>query len=61
MRPPIKKNKIYVKFRNGNKIVETYVENHEERKDLYELIKEEVFGKPDAKKKIGFTQDNEEE
>ncbi len=55
----IPKNKIYVKFRNGTKIVETYVDSHEERKDLYELIKEEVFGKPEDKKRIGFTNNEE--
>lgn len=53
MRIP-KKNKVYVKFRNGNRVVETYVENNKERKDLFELIKEEVFGKKDKDSKIGF-------
>ena len=49
------RNKIYVKFRNGQKMVETYVDDNEERKDLFELIKEEVFGKSDDDKKvIGF-------
>jgi hypothetical protein len=55
-----KKNKIYIKFRNGNKIVETYVDTHEERTNLYELIKEEVFGKTD-KRKIGFNVDDEDD
>ena len=57
MKNPLRRNKIYVKFRNGQKIVETYVDNNEQRKDLYELIKEEVFGKSDNGKNTvtGFT------
>ena len=55
----IPRNKIYVKFRNGQKIVETYVDNDKERKDLFELIKEEVFGKKEDNKKIGFKIEDE--
>ena len=61
MKVPTKKSKIYVKFRNGSKIVETYAEDHKERKDLFELIKEEVFGKSNKDNKtIGFSPQEDE-
>jgi hypothetical protein len=51
------KSKIYVKIRNGDKVVETYVDTHEERKDLYDLVKEHIFGEDKKDKKIGFKEE----